>query len=107
MINQPRPHKIGPHPPPPYRAPPPLLHENGVGPGSASKAYSKFNVSEPNITPQRHTVNMENGPQVQNHLRHLLSSQPKHSTLDNQGQNAMLHHLRSTLDKSYVSPENL
>ena len=117
MINQPRPQKIGPHPPPPYRAPPPLLHENGGAPGgpgmmatpAGSKPYSKFNVSEPNITPQRHTFNMENGPQVQSHLRHLLASQPKHSTLDNQGQNAMLQHLRNTLDnqKSFVSPENL
>ena len=50
---------------------------------------------------------MENGPQVQSHLRNLLN-QPKHSTLDNQGQNAMLQHLRSSLDKGYVaSPENL
>ena len=116
MINQPRPQKIGPHPPPPYRAPPPLMHENGAGmvmtpPGvNPHHPYSKFNISEPNITPQRHTFNMENGPQVQSHLRHLLASQPKHSTLDNQGQNAMLQHLRNTLDnngKSYVSPENL
>ena len=118
MINQPRPQKIGPHPPPPYRAPPPLLQENGAGmvmtpPGvNQHHPYSKFNISEPNITPQRHTFNMENGPQVQSHLRHLLASQPKHSTLDNQGQNAMLQHLRNTLDnnhggKSYVSPENL
>ena len=43
-------------------------------------------------------------------LRHLLASTPKHSTLDGQGQNVMLQHLRNSgIDKngSYVSPDNL
>ena len=40
------------------------------------------------------TFNNENGPQVQSNLKNLLASTPKHSTLDGQGQNVMLQHLR-------------
>ena len=104
--NRPSPNVSGPHPPPPYRAPPPLYNN---GPTQAHP-YSKFNVSEPNIVPNRHTFNTENGHQVQTHLRTLLASTPKHSTLDGQGQNVMLQHLRNSgIDKngSYVSPDNL
>ena len=106
---------MGPHPPPPYRAPPPLYNNT-----TPSKPYSKFNVSEPNMTlgPTRHTFNAENGHHVQSNLRHLLASTPKHSTLDGQGQNVMLQHLRNSglqensnpanlKNGSYVSPENL
>lgn len=105
------------HPPlPPYRAPPPALYNNtpppALPPGSTGKPYSKFNVSEPSIVQQqqRHTFNNENGHQVQSNLRNLLASTPKHSTLDGQGQNVMLQHLRNSgIDKngSYVSPDNL
>ena len=88
----------GPYPPPPYRAPPPALHpispNSSTTPLHTSKPYSKFNVSEPNIVPNRHTFNNENGPQVQSNLKNLLASTPKHATLDGQGQNVMLQHLR-------------
>ena len=114
---QPRQSPMGPHPPPPYRAPPPALYPGGppsVGTPLSSKPYSKFNVSEPNMLPNRHTFNNENGPQVQSNLRHLLAATPKHSTLDGQGQNAMLQHLRSSglqdstnKNGAYVSPDNL
>ena len=46
------------------------------------------------MVPNRHTFNNENGPQVQSNLKNLLASTPKHSTLDGQGQNVMLQHLR-------------
>ena len=62
------------------------------------------------MVPNRHTFNAENGYQVQSNLRNLLASTPKHSTLDGQGQNVMLQHLRNSgipKNGSYVSPENL
>lgn len=95
---------LGPYPPPPYRAPPPLY--NNTPP---PKPYSKFNVSEPSITQNRHTFNNENGQQVQSNLRNLLASTPKHSTLDGQGQNVMLQHLKNSgiNGSSYVSPDHL
>ena len=102
---------MGPHPPPPYRAPPPALYPTSTP--LSSKPYSKFNVSEPNIVPNRHTFNNENGPQVQHNLRNLLAATPKHSTLDGQGQNVMLQHLRNSglqetnKNGAYVSPDNL
>ena len=90
---QPRQSPMGPHPPPPYRAPPPALYPTTP---LSTKPYSKFNVSEPNIVPtNRHTFNNENGPQIQSNLRNLLAATPKHSTLDGQGQNVMLQHLRN------------
>ena len=59
----------GPQPPPPYRAPPPLYNNTPPPPSSGSKPYSKFNVSEPNMMPNRHTFNNENGQQAQTNLR--------------------------------------
>ena len=94
--SRPSPAMGGPHPPPPYRAPPPLYNT------PPSKPYSKFNVSEPNMGQaqgiRHNTFNntTENGHQIQTNLRHLLASTPKHSTLDGQGQNVMLQHLRNS-----------
>ena len=101
----------GPYPPPPYRAPPPALYNSTPPP--LNKPYSKFNISEPSINQHvssRHNT-IENGHQVQSNLRNLLASAPKHSTLDGQGQNMMLQHLRNSgiqdgSKNSYTSPDN-
>ena len=41
----------------------------------------------------RHTINTENSSQVQTNLKQMLAM-PKHNTLDINGQNVALHHLR-------------
>jgi len=118
--------------PPPYRAPPPSRayppppppqhqqnqQQQQQQPGTP--AYSKFNVSEPNVASQngvnpnnmpsglnlsgmnsssyeRHTINHDHSQRMQHGLRNMLNHQttPKHNTLDAQGQNAALQHLRS------------
>ena len=99
--------------PPPYRAPPRLPYPQQQQQGTP--AYSKFNVSEPNVAASnpnnmsvssmtngaptsgydRHTINHEHSQRVQHGLRNMLGPGPKHATLDSQGQNAALQHLRS------------
>jgi len=92
--------------PPPYRAPPPgLIPSNSSQhppppPKGASLPYSRFNVSEPNIgqyksspVGYRHTINHESSSTVQTNLKQMLSM-PKHQTLDMNGQNAAIQHLR-------------
>ena len=91
--------------PPPYRAPPPQALIHGQHPPPPPKGsnlpYSRFNVSDPNIggyksSPvpgYRHTINTENSSQVQTNLKQMLAM-PKHNTLDINGQNVALHHLR-------------
>ena len=100
--------------PPPYRAPPPsraypppqppsLPHQQQQQQQPGTPAYSKFNVSEPNVAAtsyERHTINHDHSQRMQHGLRNLLggqtpSSAPKHNTLDSHGQSAALHHLRS------------
>ena len=92
--------------PPPYRAPPPqalIQHAQHPPPPPKGSAlpYSRFNVSDPNIggyksSPvpgYRHTINHENSSQVQTNLKQMLAM-PKHNTLDMNGQNVALQHLR-------------
>lgn len=94
--------------PPPYRAPPPqaLMQQHGQQhppppPKGSALPYSRFNVSDPNIggyksSPvpgYRHTINHENSSQVQTNLKQMLAM-PKHNTLDMNGQNVALQHLR-------------
>ena len=91
--------------PPPYRAPPPgLIPTNNTQhpppPKGSSLPYSRFNVSEPNIgqyksspVSYRHTINHENSSTVQTNLKQMLSM-PKHQTLDMNGQNTAIQHLR-------------
>jgi len=92
--------------PPPYRAPPPGLIPNNNNqhppppPKGSSLPYSRFNVSEPNIgqyksspVGYRHTINHENSSAVQTNLKQMLSM-PKHQTLDMNGQNTAIQHLR-------------
>ena len=70
-------------------------------PKGSNLPYSRFNVSDPNIggyksSPvpgYRHTINHENSSQVQTNLKQMLAM-PKHNTLDMNGQNVALQHLR-------------
>lgn len=108
--------------PPPYRSPPhpALMRQQQIKNHHTQGAYSKLNISEPNIAPNfvgspaayRHTMNVENSQTVQMGLRNLLQEN-KHQTLDSAGQSAALQHLRGASGRlpmpgdTYVSPDNL
>lgn len=128
--------------PPPYRSPPnpqqgKMMAMTPNPPPNSQGAYSKLNISEPNIgggafsgSPMtfRHTMNNDNSNQMQQGLRTMLGGPAKHQTLDSAGQSIALQQLRANnpnvlQDKqqrlqnlqsklplpgdTYVSPDNL
>ena len=98
--------------PPPYRAPPHGQQHPPPPPKGSNIPYSRFNTSEPNVAGQyksspvpgyRHTINHEQGNAVQTNLKQMLNMPPKHNTLDINGQNMALQHLRMQVSQTIQS----